>query len=579
MMGGSLPAALPLMLLLAGGGRAIAREYPRLLAAQPASRLLARYFLASALVTMIVFSVGYLGLLGWYLDIAVLRSLSPDWPTLMPNAALGLMMGAAALWLLRPHSPSNWARWTGRCMASAVVFLGVATLAEYLGGWNFGLDTLLFEEKLRTVPLAYPRGDPGRMALATALNFLLLGLALLSMSAVSWPIRHRVMQALVIWPLGISLLAFMGYLYGVSSLYDIAAFSLMPLHAAVGCVALAAGMVLARVDRGWMRVFQETQLGSIVLRRVVPFAVVVPVLLGWLRLAGERAGLYGTEFGVGLLVIAGTASSLGLAWWLAVELNTIDRGRLQAKNELRRLNDELEQRIAERTRQLENMNKELEAFSYSVAHDLRTPLRAIDGWAQALHEDHGEALGESGRAMLDRQRAASQRLGLLIDDLLNLAHLSRKPVLLKSVDPTLLIKKIWHNFAASAYGEKATLVIGDLPRCMSDAVLLEQMLTNLLDNACKFSAGRPDPRIEIGCRRELPGEGIFFVRDNGVGFDMRYTGKLFTAFHRLHGAHEFPGTGIGLAIVQRVIHRHGGRVWAEAEVGGGATFYFTLPLA
>jgi PAS domain S-box-containing protein len=250
--------------------------------------------------------------------------------------------------------------------------------------------------------------------------------------------------------------------------------------------------------------------------------------------------------------------------------------RKHAEDEIRRLNAELEQRVADRTAQLEAANQELEAFSYSVSHDLRAPLRGIDGWAQALLADFGDKLGEPGRQLLHRQRAASQRMGTLIDDLLQLSRLTRQPLTRQTVGPAALVSRVWEELRPAQPPQRAELVVGTLPDCQADPSLLTQVFVNLLGNALKFSGGHAHPRIEVGSQSGPDDECVFFVKDNGAGFDMRYANKLFGAFQRLHSAHEFPGTGIGLAITQRVIRRHGGRIWAESAVGQGATFFFTL---
>lgn len=241
--------------------------------------------------------------------------------------------------------------------------------------------------------------------------------------------------------------------------------------------------------------------------------------------------------------------------------------------------------LRESQAQLVAANKELEAFAYSVSHDLRAPLRGIDGWSLALLEDYGEELDEAARQYLDRVRSEAQRMGRLIDDLLQLSRITRAEMHRSPVDLSTLAHTVVTRLREMEPERRVEVVIQPGLTASGDAALLEIVLTNLLGNALKFSSHRAEARVEFGClphasppspsRRGEGGE-VYFVRDNGAGFDMAYAAKLFGAFQRMHKASEFPGTGIGLAIVQRIIHRHSGRVWVEAEVGRGAIFYFTL---
>jgi signal transduction histidine kinase len=238
---------------------------------------------------------------------------------------------------------------------------------------------------------------------------------------------------------------------------------------------------------------------------------------------------------------------------------------------------ELERRVAERTAELQRSNQELESFSYSVSHDLRTPLRAIDGFAAILDEDHRDALGPIGRQHLTTIRKNTQRMGQLIDDLLAFARLGRSPIAAGTVDMDALVREVVHDLRGHLDGaDIAQIDVHPVPAAQGDLALLRQVWVNLISNALKFSAGRELPRIEVG-GNDVAGECVYSVRDNGVGFDMTYGAKLFGVFQRLHGADEFPGSGVGLAIVKRIITRHGGSVSAESTIGGGATFRFTLP--
>ena len=249
--------------------------------------------------------------------------------------------------------------------------------------------------------------------------------------------------------------------------------------------------------------------------------------------------------------------------------------RKQAEEEVRHLNVELEERVRLRTAELESANRELEAFAHSVSHDLRAPLRGIDGWSLALLEDCNERLDPQGRKYLDRVRSEAQRMGKLIDDLLHLSRVGRAEMVYGPVDLTGLAQTMVDRLREANPGRSIEFIIAPALKCTGDARLLEVALTNLFENAAKFTCPVGSARIEFG-QIEPSGNPTFFVRDNGVGFDMTYAKMLFAPFQRLHKTSEFPGTGIGLATVQRVIHRHGGRIWADAKVGAGATFYFTL---
>ncbi len=250
--------------------------------------------------------------------------------------------------------------------------------------------------------------------------------------------------------------------------------------------------------------------------------------------------------------------------------------QIQERDEaLQRAHDELEQRVEERTNELATINKELESFSYSISHDLRAPLRSIDGFSQALLEDYSGKLDPTAQEHLQRVRRAAQRMSILIDDMLNLSRVNRGAMRREKLDLSAVANSIAADLQETEPDRRVEFVIEGGIHVVGDSRLLQAAMENLLRNSWKYTSAHPSARIEFG-KSQQNGKHSFFVRDDGAGFDPRYADRLFAAFQRLHSASEFPGTGIGLATVQRIIHRHGGEIWAEGAVEKGATFYFTL---
>ena len=243
-----------------------------------------------------------------------------------------------------------------------------------------------------------------------------------------------------------------------------------------------------------------------------------------------------------------------------------------AEEAINKLNAELQERIAER----DTYNKDLETFSYSVSHDLRAPLRAIDGFVRILVDEHGQEFEGEARRYLDLVAANAQQMGRLVDDLLKFSMMGRKPLTKQQVDTTAIARRAVEELKPNLAGRPVELTVADLPSVEADGALLYQVFLNLIGNAIKYTRGKDPARIEVGVRVDPNGEAVFFVRDNGAGFNMSYAHKLFGVFQRLHRSDEYEGTGVGLALVHRILAKHGGRIWPEAEVGKGATFFFTV---
>ncbi len=252
--------------------------------------------------------------------------------------------------------------------------------------------------------------------------------------------------------------------------------------------------------------------------------------------------------------------------------------RKETEETLKNINSALEARVQNRTAQLKAANQELESFSYSISHDLRSPLRAINGFSRLLVEGYHDQLSSEAKRLLGLVQDNALKMGRLIDDLLAFSRLGRSPLQVMFVKPNELVDEVWESLTHERINRKIEMTVAELEPCQADPALLRQVFANLLSNAIKFTRPRELARIEVGNHR-IEGQNVYFVKDNGAGFDMEYSNKLFGVFQRLHHENEFEGTGVGLAIVQRIIHRHSGKIWAEAEPNKGATFFFTIPQA
>jgi signal transduction histidine kinase len=636
---------------------------------------------------VVVAIIPCLALAGWVGDLALLRELGPGGKPMNPLAALTFLVSAVSLFLLSTGGPGAFA---GRILGAMVGVTGLLRLIDLATGNQHRIDLLLFRGSLRTYP-----ADP-QLTLIAALCFCLVGITLAFAS-----VRRIRMSTVPVAILALYVMA--GYLFGGQAFMDMAEFKPMAFNASIAFLLLCTGLAALPPAVPPVSTLALPGGAGSTARRLIPAVLVVPLLLGWLRIEGERGGWFDMGFGtaafstltavaltllvllsVGFLRRSETSQlelastireseqktfrllnglptgvfvvdSLGRPFFANaksgeilgrgtlpdagpgdmaeryqvyragteepypaeqipvvralrgedvyacdLEIHRPDRivpvevwarpirsgsgeielavatfnditERLESEKRIEQLNSELARQLHE----LAQVNKELETFSYSVSHDLRAPLRAIDGFSQVLETDCAESLGPESLRSLGRIRGNVRRMGTLIDDLLRFSRLSRQGLETRVVDMNSVVRNVVEDLSKSR-PLTPVITIGELPAAEGDIDLLRQVWTNLIDNAIKYSSKQPDARVEISARTDK-GEITYSVRDNGVGFDMAYADKLFGVFQRLHRQDEFEGTGVGLAIVQRVIHRHGGTIWAEASPGGGAAFHFTLP--
>ncbi|MFZ4579046.1 MAG: sensor histidine kinase [Myxococcota bacterium] len=624
-------------------------------------------------------------LVGWQLDIAALKSVLPSFMAMKPNAAVAFIFAGASLALTARFASSAPARWAAHACAVATALIGLLTVCQYLFGMDLGIDQWLFLETAGGVGTV----APGRMAATVAFNMLLLGCALLF--AADRRAILRVQRAALLAG-AVGLLALLGYLYGADAHSTFGFYTQMAIHAAVLFVLLSVGVLLLHPAEGLLLVFTRDSPGGWLVRRIGPFVLAIPVVLGWLRIYGERINLFGAPLGTALMMILMMGFFSGLLYWAAGRLNAADdqlrmahEGRLttaltREEAVLRRMatvvrdsNDAItiqdfngevlawnrgaarmygyseaeavgtsidrlttSDKVAEHkdfvrrlvageevtsfetrrvtkdgrvldvwmtvtklvdhggkpiglasterditarnraTAELEVANKELEAFSYSVSHDLRAPLRHVQGYVDMLARDSESQLSEKGRRYMKTIGDVGREMGMLIDDLLAFSRMGRAELVETTANLDLLVQHALRDLEPVLRTRNIVWTLHPLPAVQADSSMLKLVLDNLLGNAVKFTLPRDPARIEIGTAGTGDGRVILFVRDNGVGFDPRFAHKLFGVFQRLHRADQFEGTGIGLANVRRIIARHGGRTWAEGVLDQGATFYFTL---
>jgi PAS domain S-box-containing protein len=640
--------------------------------------------------SFVALAVGDLVLFGWRFDIEALKSVVPAFVAMNPMTALALAFSGLSLWLQRAGDRDDRETRIGRWFAIAIACIGGLRLFGHLLGWDRGIDTLVYAEKLEM-----PSGGwRDRMALDTALAFGFIG-ASLALLDVKTRRGYRPSEPLALGVVALSLFALIGPAYDADSRYGLAGHVGTALPAGVVLLALSFGALCARPAEGFVALLTSDTRGGSVKRRLMPAVLAIPVVLGWLRLIGQQAGYFDAPTGTALFVIATVVVLATLVHRSAVTFDRADRERRLADGRTReaqtfldsivenvpnmvfvkeaadlrfvRINkagedllgftrDELigkndfdffpreeaefftakdrvaltagalvdipdepiqtryngtrflhtkkvaitdadgkaafllgiseditEQKAADAelrrtSRQLEAANNELESFSYSVSHDLRAPLRHINGFADLLVQHSASELDATGRRYLDKIRDSAKRMGILIDELLQFSRMSRTEVLSSRVSVRSIAEQVIADLHDETRDRAIEWRVGPLPEVEADPSMLRQVLANLIGNAVKYTGKAPQAVIEIGSIEARAHEVVIFVRDNGVGFDMQYAGKLFGVFQRLHGEDEFEGTGIGLANVRRIIERHGGRTWAEGRVDRGAIFYFSLPL-
>jgi PAS domain S-box-containing protein len=640
----------------------------------------------SRYLILLVIGLGVLVWVGWQFNVEFLKRPIPHLASMNPTTSvLFTCLGISFLCFL-PENPKR-IRLTGYLFLFPIFIISLLRLLDAFFDTDIHVDEVIFSKKLDD---DITRNFSKRMAPNTAVCFLLASVAL-SVLNIDRGRKITPAQFISLLLALFALLSILGCVYGVQPFYLVLAYIPMAIHTAIGFLFVSLALLFSSPDKGIMMGLTSAYTGSQMARRLLPAAIFVPMLLGYLRLWGHWAGIFSVEFGAAILVLSIIVIFVLLIWFTTVALNHKDALRIEAEKDLKtslkrlteseekfqkafqasaagisltrlsdstyyevnyaftkmtgyskeeltghtslelgivsdiRKRDEVLRQIREKgtidrfemtvkhksgslvevlssvdtillndekyainfiiditdrklaEKQLEALNKELEAFSYSISHDLRAPLRAVDGYAKMIEEDYHKLLDEEGIKFLDAIQYNAKKMSYLIDDLLAFSRLGRKAVIKSELDMNELVENVLKDIDRSV-NQKTEIKVSSLNPAYGDYGLIKQIFVNLVSNAIKYSSKKSNPLIEISSEQK-GNEVLYTVKDNGVGFDMEYADKLFGVFQRLHSDREFEGTGVGLAIVQRIVHKHGGEVWAEAEPDKGATFKFSLPIA
>lgn len=510
---------------------------------------LSRYF--SQIIILLAVSV----LIGWQFNIEFLKRTFFGTIAMNPFVACCFILSGTAMLLITSQKPIK--KKVATYLSYAISLSGAVKIILKIIGVPNGIDTILYHQKV----ISDYAGNPNTMAPQTAIAFILVGIAMA---------RHdqetasgkRPSEYFALVVLLLALVSFMGYIYSIPLFYSVGNFMPMAFTASIEFLLLAHAILFAYPDRGLMAEMTSNNAGSIMARKIFPAILTFPIVLGLLRLLGEWHKLYDSEVGVAIYTISIIMLLVIATWYTVRPLNRADMA-LKTANK----------RLKERTGQLEELNKELESFTYSVSHDLRAPLRSINGYAKILAEDYAPLLDEEGQNIVKIVVRNAEKMGTLIDDLLDFSRLGRKEVSKTNINMTQLAGRIAHE----QLHINALVSVDSMPSALGDYALISQVYQNLISNAIKYSSRKESPQIRVSSFQNEYDETVYYVRDNGAGFDMKYYHKLFGVFQRLHHDNEFSGTGVGLAIVKRIISKHGGEIWAEGTPNEGATFYFSLP--
>ncbi len=516
----------------------------------------------SEVLSISIIIISILFLIGWAFDIDILKSPGQQFSTIKSNVALGFVFTGISLWLLQTKRLNRRNLLLARIFAVIVALIGFLTITEYLFNINLGIDQILFKE----APGALGTSSQNRMAFSAAFNSLLTGIALFIFDKEVGN-GHRPAQYLMIIVGFVSLLALTGYLYLAPELYRIVYHTGIALYATLIFILILFSALLARPDKGFMELLTSNRVSGVFGRRIILAIIIIPLILGWLRLLGEQFGLYDSNFRAAISTVSTIAILAILVWFSITSMDKIDIKRINAEEDLKKNVDELKR-----------SNDELRQFTYITSHDLQEPLRSIVSFSQLLEMRYKDKLDDDADEYLNFIVDGAKRMKEMIKGLLDYSLIRNKDRKFELINAETSLNHAINALNDVIRDNKAIITYDTLPDVFADKKQLEQLFQYLIDNAIKFRKPEKQPKIHISVyENKEKNEYVFGVSDNGIGMEDQYTDKIFEVFKRLHTIDKYKGTGIGLPISKRIIELHGGQIWVESKLDEGATFYFTIP--
>ena len=514
----------------------------------------------SEILSVVIVIIGVIVLIGWAFNIPFLKSPDPDFPTIKSNVALCLILIGTSLWLQQTKRINVRSRRAAQVLAVIVLIIGVLTLIEHIFSLNLGLDQILFIE-----PYGAPNTfSPNRIAFIAAIELVLISSALLILDKKI--LKHVSAPNLMILEGILALMVLLGYLYNAPEFYQIYYYNAASVYEGIVFMLIFLAVLAARPETGFMKVLTSGEYGSTFGIRILLALAIISIFLGWLRVVGQNLGYYSAAFGTALYTISILIILSILVWNSILSLNKTDRERKEANKELRKNLEELE-----------ISNRELKSFAFITSHDLQEPLRTMASYAQLIERRYKGQLDPDADEFLEYMVSGAKRMKSMIQGLLDYSQVETKGNKFKEVNTEKTLDTALSNLQYSIDQCHAEVTNDPLPLIFADECQMVSVFQNLIDNALKFRKKDKTPKIHISAKKH-DNEWIFSVKDNGIGIEDQYFDIIFEVFKRLHAIGEYSGAGIGLAIVKRIIDRHGGHMWVESSPGYGSTFYFTIPL-